>query len=413
VLRFVDRMNELRRTPEGRAMIPAIDPGDRLDTVVIRKDAVRDLRGRKLTLKVGDKMELVSVFKAMNEKKPGTMEIDLDHYVDSAVMGICARFLSYIDRFVPTDADVAAERARLEAESRTLYEMNRVLAAPLDGPLDSVHADEIIVDHDDIDGKIYKYIDERTIKNAKVELTQYRNVYTDQASRKAAEARDGRAKQKEFRDRSAELRANLVETIGPATEVFGLIENADDVDGSAGIARGTAGSVDRIIAGIHPDVASAKTAAVALIDRLLLTADIFELRQQYRSTRTTTGKSKNRIVLLEKAIRDSREVLIRTYPRMHMIRQHVDDALKNSIYYHTALDMQLTVADREVIQEFADAYTRVVSAINCKEKIRQIDAELDHRLDKISKITRTPAAGKVVAAANLAPLSADTFVRLD
>lgn len=106
---FVKRMVETRKMYEdaGDHMTAALykipDYGDRIFWVVVRKDHTRDLRGRKVDPKIGDKMEYVEVYEA-SLKTDHPMEIDMEYYLDSSIFGLFARFMSYKPEFEPPNA---------------------------------------------------------------------------------------------------------------------------------------------------------------------------------------------------------------------------------------------------------------------------------------------------------------------
>jgi len=71
-----------------------VKPGERFSYVIAKKYPYSyDFRGRKVELKIGDKMELLSV---AEENK---LEIDLDYYMQSSIKGQFARLITYHDSF--------------------------------------------------------------------------------------------------------------------------------------------------------------------------------------------------------------------------------------------------------------------------------------------------------------------------
>src|SRR6266496_3782986 len=89
VQRFIGRM---RGKYESR--IPT--PGERFSYVVTHLDTTFDLHGRKLNLTKGDKMEFVDVAKELGK------ELDLYHYYEKTIIGLCARFIMYEKKYEPT-----------------------------------------------------------------------------------------------------------------------------------------------------------------------------------------------------------------------------------------------------------------------------------------------------------------------
>jgi DNA polymerase elongation subunit (family B) len=76
------------------------ESGERFNYVLVKKDSASDMfdtKGRKKTIKVGDKMEFINVAKHNN------LPIDIAFYMKSYVVGICARFINYDDEFQSND----------------------------------------------------------------------------------------------------------------------------------------------------------------------------------------------------------------------------------------------------------------------------------------------------------------------
>lgn len=71
------------------------DPGERFRYILSKPGAAFDLRGRKTTPKKGDIMEYADVAQALN------IPIDVGQYLKSYVVGLCARFINYAERFQP------------------------------------------------------------------------------------------------------------------------------------------------------------------------------------------------------------------------------------------------------------------------------------------------------------------------
>ncbi len=83
---FRDRMKEERSIE--------LKPGERIEYVIVQKYPYKyDLRGRKIHLKIGDKMELTEIAKKEN------MKIDLDYYMENSINGQLARFITYYKDF--------------------------------------------------------------------------------------------------------------------------------------------------------------------------------------------------------------------------------------------------------------------------------------------------------------------------
>ena len=101
---FARRMNE-RGTP--------IKPNERFNYVVVKKyPYTYDLRGRKVELSIGDKLELAEEF-----EKDGTLEIDLDYYMQGSINGQLARLITYHEMFKIDPVDNTPDELKL-AEDR-------------------------------------------------------------------------------------------------------------------------------------------------------------------------------------------------------------------------------------------------------------------------------------------------------
>ena len=74
-------------------------PGGRFSYVVTHPDTTFDLHGRKLDPTKGEKMEFVDVAKELGK------ELDLYHYYEKTIIGLCARFIMYDKRHEPTPSD--------------------------------------------------------------------------------------------------------------------------------------------------------------------------------------------------------------------------------------------------------------------------------------------------------------------
>jgi DNA polymerase elongation subunit (family B) len=89
VQRFIGRMKGKYDTK-----IPV--PGGRFSYVVTHPDTTFDLHGRKLDPTKGEKMEFVDVAKELGK------ELDLYHYYEKTIIGLCARFIMYDKKYEPT-----------------------------------------------------------------------------------------------------------------------------------------------------------------------------------------------------------------------------------------------------------------------------------------------------------------------
>ncbi|CAI2197607.1 6624_t:CDS:2, partial [Funneliformis geosporum] len=92
VQQFIGRMRG-----EHESKIPT--PGERFSYVVTHPDMTFDLRGRKLTLTKGERMEFVDVVKELDK------ELDLYHYFEKTIIGLCARFIMYDKKYEPALSD--------------------------------------------------------------------------------------------------------------------------------------------------------------------------------------------------------------------------------------------------------------------------------------------------------------------
>lgn len=190
VLCFVERMKEARKAFEDvgdyekAALYKVPDWGDRIFYVVVKRDASRDLRGRKVDPKISDKMEFVEVYEA-SLKTESPLEIDIDYYMDSSIYGLFARFLSYLPEFEPVNA----------------------------------------ADIDWDDKEAYKEYDEYIIKTAKKYIESFCYDLVDHII-----TSDPRAKQYRdaYQDVTLKARANLVDRLGNASFVICGFDMYDD-----------------------------------------------------------------------------------------------------------------------------------------------------------------------------------------
>src|SRR5438067_6967377 len=70
-------------------------PGERFSYVVTHPENTFDLHGRKLTPTKGEKMEFADVTKELEK------ELDLYHYFEKTIVGLCARFIMYDKKYEP------------------------------------------------------------------------------------------------------------------------------------------------------------------------------------------------------------------------------------------------------------------------------------------------------------------------
>lgn len=114
VLRFIARMQvrhaaeveeNKRRAAAGLPLMKYLydlpEPGERFDYVYVKKGGMFDLRGYKSNPKKGDMMEFPRVAQALG------LEIDTAVYMESYVIGLCARFINGDADFAP-DPSLAA-----------------------------------------------------------------------------------------------------------------------------------------------------------------------------------------------------------------------------------------------------------------------------------------------------------------
>lgn len=74
------------------------DPGERFQYILTKPGAAFSLRGLKASPKKGDVMEYADVARALS------MPVDVGQYLKSYVVGLCARFINYAERFLPPAA---------------------------------------------------------------------------------------------------------------------------------------------------------------------------------------------------------------------------------------------------------------------------------------------------------------------
>jgi len=74
-----------------------LDPGERFSYILAKNDILYDLQGRKINIKAGDIMEYAHIAKKEN------IQIDVVYYLIHYVIGICARFISSNEQFMPPE----------------------------------------------------------------------------------------------------------------------------------------------------------------------------------------------------------------------------------------------------------------------------------------------------------------------
>jgi DNA polymerase elongation subunit (family B) len=149
VQRFVQRMKEAYEqysdesksiyNPELAALYLPPEPGDPFEYVVVEKEQQYDLRGRMIKLGKGDCYEYVGIYKhyntvslrSANNLAPNashreeaniinpSMSIDLEHYVNGAMQGILARFVTYREEFATTEEEYNTMSER-EADEKSM-----------------------------------------------------------------------------------------------------------------------------------------------------------------------------------------------------------------------------------------------------------------------------------------------------
>ncbi|PKK60995.1 hypothetical protein RhiirC2_792482 [Rhizophagus irregularis] len=92
VQRFIRRM-------KGEHESKILTPGERFSYVVTHPDMTFDLHGRKLTLTKGKRIEFVNVAKELGKA------LDLYHYFEKTIIGLCVQFIMYDKRYEPALSD--------------------------------------------------------------------------------------------------------------------------------------------------------------------------------------------------------------------------------------------------------------------------------------------------------------------
>jgi hypothetical protein len=114
VQRFVERMterwSELSPTDPLRHLYIPPQAGEKFSFVIVRRYNLFDeITGRRIDLGKGDRMEYLSVY--LESQRQGSllpkMEIDLDWYMESSILGLLSRFICYMFASQVTCADLS------------------------------------------------------------------------------------------------------------------------------------------------------------------------------------------------------------------------------------------------------------------------------------------------------------------
>jgi DNA polymerase elongation subunit (family B) len=101
---FVDRMREKVKN-KGAIPYAVPEPGEKFKYVIVdNKLNLFNIRGCRASYKKGDKIEFIEVAKHLN------LDIDIEYYLINQLAGICARFITYKDEFLPPDTSNRTER---------------------------------------------------------------------------------------------------------------------------------------------------------------------------------------------------------------------------------------------------------------------------------------------------------------
>lgn len=107
IQKFIKRMRETKARIERSgdleraALYRMPEVGDRFQYVIVTRDVEYDVRGNKIdNSSTSECMEFVSVYEA-SQKTDRPLVIDFNYYMESAVFGIFARFISYLPQFEP------------------------------------------------------------------------------------------------------------------------------------------------------------------------------------------------------------------------------------------------------------------------------------------------------------------------
>lgn len=153
------------------------EAGEHFEYVIVRKPQAYNIRGCKEPVKVGDKMEFTNVY-LYSQTTNNPMEIDLEYYLEGALMGTFARFICYYSGFQPED----------------------------------------ITDPDDID--------EYSFKMAKKHIMEYTEKYRPKLDNEFR----GRNYQAVYRHINDKTRRTLKHKIGPSAFIFDTIDTSNISD---------------------------------------------------------------------------------------------------------------------------------------------------------------------------------------
>ncbi|RHZ45605.1 hypothetical protein Glove_668g26 [Diversispora epigaea] len=90
------------------------DPGERFSYVMVYSDKVFDLSGFKLIIRKADQMEFVDVAKELNRR------LDLPHYFENTIKGLCARFIMYDKRYEPVSSNKIMQLKNLDEKYKQI-----------------------------------------------------------------------------------------------------------------------------------------------------------------------------------------------------------------------------------------------------------------------------------------------------
>ncbi len=85
-----------------------VKPYERFDYLLVKKYPYKyDLRGRKVDLQIGDRIEQIETVRDNN------LEIDIDYYMQGSINGQLARLIAYHDKFHVDDEDIAVAEKKI------------------------------------------------------------------------------------------------------------------------------------------------------------------------------------------------------------------------------------------------------------------------------------------------------------
>ncbi len=121
---FVARMkleHELCLDPILKPLLAPPLNGEKFDYVIVNKPLEYTISGAKIAQSKGQRMEYLRVFEYMQEQgKP--LQLDMEHYIKKGgLIGLCSRFIGYLDMFEPTNRDYNLE----DNEEFTEYDQAR------------------------------------------------------------------------------------------------------------------------------------------------------------------------------------------------------------------------------------------------------------------------------------------------